>query len=251
MNERVVVTRTAVQAPELGKKLAAAGFVPVYFPAIQLEPLPPTALDAALAELGRFAWLLFTSGNGVDFFLRWVRALGLPITPTTWPQIAAVGEATAVKLQTAGLPVQFIPEQFTGEALAHGLGDLRGQKVLLPRAAGGRPEIAALLLAQGAELVEVALYETITAVPTSTAWATLQQGFEVVSFTSPSSVRNFMKLIAPYPALQKQVQEAHILCIGPVTADTAVAQTLPTAHVPDQYTIAGMVALLQKMRDEG
>jgi uroporphyrinogen-III synthase len=239
---RVVVTRTAEQADEFADKLVAAGFAPLPFPAIGLEALPSGPLDAALDELASFDWLVFTSGNGVDFFFRRLEERGLK---PSWPRIAAVGQATADKLTAQGIPIAFMPDEFVGEALVAGLGDLTGQKVLLPRAKIGRPEIAALLQAAGAELVEVALYDTVTAAPTPEAWAALANGFEVVSFTSPSSVRNFLKLIAGKAEIEKWLATAVILSIGPVTAEAAVANGLPHPITPDEYTLDGMIAILE------
>jgi uroporphyrinogen-III synthase len=243
---RVVVTRTADQADEFADKLRDAGFAPLLFPAIALEALPPAPLDAALDELASFDWLIFTSGNGVDFFFQRVEERGF--TPA-WPRIAAVGQATAEKLAERGLPVAFMPDEFVGEALVAGLGDLTGQKVLLPRAKIGRPEIAALLRTAGAELVEAPLYDTVTAVPTAEAQQTLAQGFEAVSFTSPSSVRNFLQLIAGKTAIERWVDTAVILCIGPITAEAAVANGLPHPIAPDKYTLDNMITALMTVRE--
>ena len=265
---RVVVTRTVDQANEFAAMLRQAGFAPLLFPAIALEALPPAPLDAALEELASFDWLIFTSGNGVDFFFRRIEerevanigsrqdtgtknhSLGgfAPLRENR-PRIAVVGQATADKLTTRNIPIAFMPDQFVGEALVAGLGDLTGQKVLLPRAKIGRPEIATLLRAAGAEWVEVALYDTVTAVPTAEAQQTLAQGFEVVSFTSPSSVRNFLQLIAGQTAIERWVETAVILCIGPITAEAAVANGLPHPLAPDKYTLDNMITALMIVRE--
>lgn len=245
---RVLVTRTANQAAEFSQKLRAAGFTPVEFPAIQLEPLPWEPLDAALAVLPGFNWLIFTSGNAVDFFLRRVDELNLALG--NLPRIAAVGSATARQLTERGIAIAYMPDDFVGTELVLGLGDLTGQKVLLPRAKIGRPEIADLLQEQGAILTEVALYDTVTAVPTPAAWTELSQGFAAITFTSPSSVRNFFKIVADNPdklavPLEKLVQHVPVICIGPVTAEAAAEAGLPEALVPDEYTIDGMVQQLK------
>jgi uroporphyrinogen III methyltransferase/synthase len=262
-----VVTRTADQAGEFAAMLRQAGFAPLLFPAIALEALPPAPLDAALDEIASFDWLIFTSGNGVDFFFRRVeeRAVapnigsrqdtgaknhspgGFAPLRENRPRIAVVGQTTAAKLTTRNIPIAFMPDEFVGEALVAGLGDLTGQKVLLPRAKIGRPEIAALLRAAGAELVEVALYDTVTAVPTAEAQQMLAQGFEVVSFTSPSSVRNFLQLIAGQTAIEQWMETAVILCIGPVTAEAAVANGLTRLVTPDEYSLDGMIAALVRV----
>lgn len=245
---RVLVTRTADQAAAFSQKLREAGFTPVEFPAIQLEPLPWGPLDRALATLERFDWLIFTSGNAVEFFLRRVDELALSLEKL--PRIATVGAATAQLLTERGIAIAYTPDEFVGTELVLGLGDLTSQKVLLPRAKIGRPEIADLLQERGAKLTEVALYDTVTAVPTPTAWTQLNQGFAAITFTSPSSVRNFGKIMADNRdkltmPLEKMLRQALIVCIGPITAEAAAAAGLPAALVPDEYTIDGMVQQLK------
>jgi uroporphyrinogen-III synthase len=193
---RVVVTRRAEQAPLFCEKLRVAGFIPLCFPTIQLEPLPAFALDATLAEIETFDWLLFSSGNAVDFFFR--RLLELNLT-TDLPRTAVVGSATAQKLAEYHAHPNFMPRTFSGEALAAGLGDLTGQRILLPRARLGRPEIVTKLRSQGADVTEIALYDTVTAVPAPGALDLLAAGFDAITFTSPSSVRGFLQIIGARP----------------------------------------------------
>ncbi len=244
---RVLVTRTANQAEAFSQKLQAAGFTPVEFPTIQLEPLPWGPLDEALAVLPGFDWVVFTSGNAVDFFLRRMDELNLALENLS--RVAAVGSATARLLAARGVSIDYMPDEFVGKELVLGLGDLAGKTVLLPRARIGRPEIADLLQEQGAELTEVALYDTVTAVPTAASWNELNKGFAALTFTSPSSVRNFFKIMAEHPGkltvpLEKMLQSALIVCIGPVTAEAAAAAGLMDTLIPTEYTIDGMVQQL-------
>ena len=245
---RVLVTRTANQAEAFSQKLRAAGFTPVEFPTIQLEPLPWGPLDEALIALPRFDWVIFTSGNAVDFFLRRMDRLNLALENLS--QVAAVGSATARRLAERGITIDYMPDEFVGTELVLGLGDLTGKMVLLPRAKIGRPEIADLLQERGAELTEVALYDTVTAVPTPNAWTELNKGFAAITFTSPSSVRNFFKIMASHPdqlpiPLEKMLQQALVVCIGPVTAEATAEAGLTDTLIPEEYTIDGMVQQLK------
>ena len=251
---RVLVTRTTNQAAAFSQKLRAAGFAPVEFPAIQLVPLPWEPLDEALAVLPSFDWLIFTSGNAVDFFLRRVDELAL--TLDNLPAVAAVGSATARRLRERAINIDYMPDEFVGTELVLGLGDLQGKKVLLPRAKIGRPEITDLLQTQGALLTEVPLYDTVTAVPTLDALANLNKGFDVITFTSPSSVRNFSKIISDKAdelemVVNTSLHGALVLCIGPVTAEAAAEAGFANPLIPDEYTIDGLIqrlktALLEK-----
>ncbi|MCA9971306.1 MAG: uroporphyrinogen-III synthase, partial [Anaerolineales bacterium] len=238
---RVVVTRSREQAGEFADRLAAADFTPVIFPVIEFAALPPEPLDAALNNLSQYDWLIFTSINAVAFFFQRAEERGVQVEGVA---VAAVGSATAVQLNERGLPADFMPDEFTGEQLALGLGDLTGKRVLLPRAKLGRPKIVELLRQQGAEVDDVALYDTVTAVPTPAALADLAAGFDAITFTSPSSVRNFVNLTS----LQNLSNLAHavIACIGPVTAAEAAKFNLRVDLIPDEYTIGGLVQVLRE-----
>ena len=237
--KRVVVTRSPAQAASMCRQLAALGATPIAFPAIQFAPLPPAALDAALARLDQYDWLVLTSGNAVRFFFE--RAQPEQVANQPRLKVAASGSATAKKLNQLGLSTDFIPDEFVGEALVAGLGDLTGRRVLLPRARQGRPKIVALLQAQGGDVDDIPLYDTITAVPTEAALAELQQGFDVVTFTSPSSVRNFLKILDKAEMDKRVVATSVVACIGPITAEEAERFGLPVQVMPSAYTIDGLV----------
>jgi uroporphyrinogen-III synthase len=211
---------------------------------IRFAALPPEPLDSALAQFEQYDWIVFTSVNAVGFFFQRVDELNLTLK---MPRVATVGSATAVALQARGITIDFTPDEFVGEALAAGLGDLSGQHVLLPRAKKGRPQIVNLLRQQGATVDDIALYDTVTAVPTLEALTQLEQGFDIITFTSPSSVRNFLKIIdncqPPRRAnqLRSFLESAIIACIGPVTADEARQYELTVTITPGEYTIDGLV----------
>jgi uroporphyrinogen III methyltransferase/synthase len=243
-DKRIVITRSQSQAASFSEKLQSLGAKPIVFPVIQFTPLSTESLDAALAQFEQYDWLIFTSVNAVDFFFRRVDELKLTLA---MPKVATVGSATAVALQARHINIDYTPDEFVGEALAAGLGDLTGQKVLLPRAKIGRPQIVNLLRQQGAEVADVALYDTVTAVPSPEALAELAQGFDAVTFTSPSSVRNFLKILdnSRPQGFQKPLGsllgQAVIACIGPITAEEARQNNLSVTLTPPEYTIDGLI----------
>jgi len=245
--QRIVVTRSPDLAGSMCQQLAALGAIPIRFPTIDFVSLPTPLLAAALANLASYDWLVFTSGNGVRFFFErvasseWGRQNGL--ASGEWPRVGAVGEATARLLLERGVKADFVPEAFTGEQLALGLGDMAGKKVLLARAKIGRPEIVDLLRERGAVVDEFALYESVPAVPTSAALAELDKGIDVITFTSPSTVRHFLEIMKA-DSLAKVVRSALVACIGPTTAAEAEKQGLSVAIMPDAYTIDGLMAAL-------
>lgn len=236
--QRIVVTRSPEQGAAFCAKLLARGAVPIPFPVIEFVPL--TADLHAKAQTGIYDWLLFTSVNAVNFYIAQQVA-----TPAA--KIGAVGSATAERLQEIGLTADFIPQQFTGEQLVLGLGDIAGQRILLPRAKRGRPEIVNLLRQQGAQVDDIALYDTVQTTPTAAAWAKLAQGADVVTFTSPSSVRNFVDLLTKAPTgFVWDWEKTAVACIGPSTQAEAKKLGLTVAIVPEQYRIDDLIQAIEQ-----
>ncbi|MGE5251091.1 MAG: uroporphyrinogen-III synthase, partial [Bacteroidota bacterium] len=132
--KRIIVTRPRLQADSLAGGLQAAGFEPVFFPVIEIRPVQDySRLELALQNLHAYAWLVFTSVNGVNAVLD---RFPLPTHPngTSSPRYAAIGPKTAAALRERGLNPAFVPEEYVAEAILPGLGDLCGKWVLLPRA---------------------------------------------------------------------------------------------------------------------
>ncbi len=245
-NRRVVVTRSVDQALALVADLERLGAIPLVVPAIQFVSLPPDQLDDALCRITTYDWLIFTSANAVRFFFDYVDTLAMV---TSLPKLAAIGDATADLLRSRNVEPDFVPSQFMGEQLVQGLGELRDARVLLPRSRIGRPEVVELLQACGAQVDDIALYDTITAPAHPAMLAELGQGFDAIIFTSPSSVRNFLKIIEDMPDLREQLDQAAIACIGPTTAATAQENDLVVSVMPEVYTIAALTQALANYYD--
>lgn len=235
--QRIVVTRPLAQAGALADKLAALGAEPIMLPMIEIAPLDDLSeLDAALQRLIAYDWVIFTSVNAVAIF--WDRLAG-PLPATV--RRAAVGPATACALETRGAPAAFIPAEFVAEALAAGIGDMAGQRCLLPQAELAREALADDLRRRGAVVDEVAIYRTLPAALDPRGLAAWRRGVDAVTFTSASAVRNFARLLGGPPAAARWPA---IACIGPVTAAAARVAGLPVAVVASEYTLDGLVAAL-------
>jgi len=243
-NKRVVVTRAREQATELCAQLTNLGATPLLMPMIKIAPLDElTALDQAIQTIETYDWLIFTSTNTVAVFCdRWTALKGNRFPAT--PKVAAVGAATADALRQHGIEPAFVPDKFVATKIAAGLGDIVGARVLLPQAEIARPELADLLRAQGAQVAALSVYQTLTLPLDQAAVKALQQGVDVIIFTSPSTVQNF------YNALRQQnldlalLQQSQIACLGPVTAQAAQDLGLTVALVADEATVEGLVQTL-------
>ncbi len=150
---------------------------------------------------------------------------------------------TADKLAEYEVAADFVPDAFTGAQLARGLGDLAGLRVLLPRAKIGRPETVAVLRERGAIVDDIPIYDTVAAEAPAEALAELERGLDVITFASPSSVRNFLKATAQIE--QRQDAPALVACIGPSTAAEAGEHGLRVDVVAEEYTVDGLIEALE------
>lgn len=231
---RIVVTRPAERAERLLKRLRARGAAPIAFPTIRLVPADSGPLDAAIAALDRFHWVIFTSQTGVEACFARLAAAGRGADDFASRRVAAIGPATAAALRARGVEPAFVPAEFVAEAIVAGIGDVTGLRVLLPRADIAREALADGLRARGAEVVEVAAYRTVT----SGAPPPALEGVDAITFTSSSTVRHFVESGA-------DPGRAKIVCIGPVTAATAQELGLPVHAVASAYTEDGLIEALE------
>lgn len=239
--KRVVITRNREQGQETMRQLQTLGATPLLFPTIQFVPLTSPELEQALRNLSRYDWVLFSSTNAVRFFFRHLENLG---TPVALPRVAATGAMTAQILAARGVRVDFVPPEFTGEALAAGLGKMREQRILLPRSRLGRAEMVTTLRQGGAHVDDIPLYDTLSAQPSPQALAALTRGFDAILFASPSSVRNFLQITTPTPAIHSHLRQAVIACIGPVTGRACAEAGLPVHVMPKRYTFPDLLQAL-------
>lgn len=223
---RIVVTRPEGDAQHLAARLRALGATPIVVPAIRIEFTDPPELREALGRLAAYDWIVFTSRNGVNAVFRLVRSL-------EGPRVAAIGPVTAAALRERGASPDVVPGEFVAEAVAAALGDVRGEHILLPRADLARPTLAQLLREGGATVDAVTAYHTHDA---SSERPDLSN-VDAVTFTSSSTVRGFLTG-GPLPL------GAKVVCIGPVTADTARELGLAVHHVAERYTEDGLVTAL-------
>lgn len=238
-NKRILITRPRAQAADVYDKLAALGAVPIVFPTIEIAPLADTTrLDDAIRQLDQYQWIVFTSVNGVAAF--WER-LDIAGASTQLAQhIAAIGPATARALEGHGVIVTLIPDEYVAESIVENIGDVRGQRILLPRADIARETLAIELQQRGARVDEIAAYRTLPAAPDPIGLAELRRGVDVITFTSSSTVRNFVALVGR----DAYSPSTLIACIGPITASTARELGLRVDIMASEYTLDGLIAAL-------
>jgi uroporphyrinogen-III synthase len=242
-DKRVLVTRAKGQNKKLSQQLERLGAIPVEFPTIQIAPPDDTGpLDEAIDQINTYHWLILTSANGVFHFWERLTAAGKGTADLQTVHLAAIGPATATALGKLGLIVDLIPEEHVAEALLEAIGEVAGQRILLPTADIARPTLAEGLEAKGAIVNRVTAYQT-KPVEDPGELPALLPTLDVLTFTSSSTARNFANLIRannPTPVIGETV----VACIGPITAQTARTLGLPVHVMAKTYTIPGLVEAL-------
>lgn len=247
--KRVLVTRPREQAAQFVSLLEALGAQPIEAPMISIAP-PESwdELDGACQRSGDFHWIVFSSGHAVDAFIGRLLASPLDFRALKGVKLCAVGPATAEHLSRVGLKVDLVPAESRAEGVVQALvdaGTLQGQQVLLPRSDIGRELIGDELRKRGAVVTEVVAYRTV-ALDFEREGAPdiyrmlLDRSIDVVTFTSPSAVRNFVELLGAEPAADL-LRPTVVASIGPVTAEAATQFEIHSTIVPRQYTIAALV----------
>ncbi len=238
---RVLITRPAEQAPGLAALLEAEGAEVVTLSAIRIQPLDDaSALDRAIQQRERYQWVIFTSVNGVRAVQDRLDAAGLDWQALKGMRLAAIGPATAAALRSAGAQPDFVPDEYIAEAIAAGIGEVAGQRILLPRADIAREALAIELRKKGAEVDEIAAYRTVTQpLDAERVKAALAQRPNVITFTSSSTVRGFLTGLGGLNP-DEMLRGVVVACIGPITAQTARACGLTPQIVADEYTMPGL-----------
>lgn len=243
---RVAVTRSQGQQGPLAHRLHELGAEVVPLPTIAFEAGPEAPVAAAIARLGAYDRVIFTSANGVDYFLDALYAAGRDPRAFGAARLACIGPATARRLRARGLVADTVPETFVAEGLLDALLEegIAGQRILIPRAAVAREILPETLRAHGAEVEVLPVYRTVQPPIDPAALARVVDGeVDLVTFTSSSTVHHFRALFddATFAAVKGHVGAA---CIGPITADTAREHGLRIAVVAERYTIPGLVDAL-------
>ena len=246
---RIVVTRARGQAESLGARLHALGADVVELPTIEIQPAADYGpLDRAIAELGSYDWLIFTSANGVRYFLERLDRSNLDLRALR-ARICAIGPATRAAVESLHLKVDLMGKEYVAEGLlaAFSAYDLSGRRVLLPRAAVARDLVPVELARRGAHIDVVEAYRTV--VPEQAAAAARQifgaaRKPDWITFTSSSTVQNFVNLAGP-----DALQGTRAASIGPVTSATARKLGIRVAAEASVYTMDGLVeALLRESK---
>jgi uroporphyrinogen-III synthase len=248
--KRIAITRAEGQSAGLLARLQSLGAATIVCPAITIAPPEDfAALDAAINRLDQYDWLIVTSANGVRVLLDRMAALGRHSVDLAHLTIGAIGPATADALAERGLHAGFIPSAYVAEAILAEIGDMAGKRILLPRADIARATLAVGLRAMGAQVDEIAAYRTLPGPGARKLVSVLRaKALDAITFTSSSTVRYLLDGLEQTGISRAEactlLNETAIVCIGPITAATAIEQGLRVDSVAQEYTSEGVVDAL-------
>jgi uroporphyrinogen III methyltransferase / synthase len=246
--KRIVITRARSQARALAKAIEEFGGEVIEFPTIEIEPAANlSALDEAIKNLRRYDWLMFTSVNGVELFFERLDGLNPGNHELRGLGFAAIGPETASRLKAAGVKKGLLPATFRAEGILDMLQPeaMRGQRVLIPRAAKAREVLPETLRRWGAHVDVIEAYRTVTPkTDTGKLTAALGRGqIDMITFTSSSTVANFAELFDGQ-SLPVILGETPIACIGPITENTVRDLGGIAAVSAKEFTIRGLIGAI-------
>lgn len=252
--KRVLVTRTAEQGRAMAAMLRERGAEPVLVPMIELHPPEDLApVHRAAHELGSYAWVAFTSENGVRAFFDVLAADGLDARAFGKSRVAVIGPGTAAALAAHGVHADVVAKEFRGEGLAKAMldamgADAKGARVLVARAKQARAALPDALRGAGCVVEVIATYETRPAprAVTERCRALLEGGrVDAVTFTSASTVHGFCDAVGADAAVLLAKSSALVASIGPITTEAASAFGIKVHATATAYTLEGLLMAME------
>ncbi len=254
IGRRVVVTRPREQARELVELFEEQGAQVILAPTVRLAPVEDyTAVDAACAGIASYDWVILPTLTGTEVFLKRLMAGPSDLRELKGVGLCAIGQSSAERFAAVGIRVDVAPAELRLESLIEALSaakGLRDRRVLLLQAEGARDLLAPELRKAGAEVEEIGAYRIVRVLPGDPGEPDLykmllEQQIDVVTFVSPSTVREFVDIHGA-DAVVDVLRTTIVACVGPVTAQAAIAHGLMPAVVPEEFTMAAMAAAVAR-----
>ncbi|MBU00696.1 MAG: hypothetical protein CME14_05425 [Gemmatimonadetes bacterium] len=242
MGKRIVVTRQLERADSLSARLEAQGAQAILCPTIKVIPPASCAeIDRAISRIKVYRWVVFPSANSVRSVFRRMLEIGMSTDRLADVSLAAVGPATRQALEAGGATVSFVPDEYVAERLGETLNPVADERILVVKADIGEPTLREVLARRGAQVDEVIAYRTVTQPPPENAVIELKRGVDVLTFTSPSTVRGFLELGPDWRDVTVGVM---IATIGPLTSSAVRDMGVEVQVEAEEHTIDGLVSAL-------
>ncbi|CCQ92247.1 Uroporphyrinogen III synthase HEM4 [[Clostridium] ultunense Esp] len=250
---KLVITRSAEEAGSFSEKVRELGGIPIAIPMIRILPAQDEhAIRDALSRLEQFAWLLFTSANGVNYFFHFMDKFAIPHQAIR-AAIVTVGPKTSKALAKRGFASVIEAREFRQEGIIEALeGKVKeGDFLLFPRGDLARDQAIRALREWGVHVEDPIVYRNLPNEEGAEELLSLLRRGEIdlITFTSPSTFKNLHAILA-------NKGEEHLLhgtrfaCIGPVTAEAVRSCGFPVEIVAEEYTVDGLILAIQKWAED-
>lgn len=255
--KKIVVTRAREQASDFSDLLKEYGADVIEFPTIEIVPPKKwDGIDMAIKRLSKpvhagskqgYDWAIFTSINGVKYFVQRLKKHGKDIRELKGIKICAIGPKTKEGIEGLGIRVDFMPKEYRAEGIIKGLGKVKGKNILLPRAEVAREILPEELIKRGAKVDVVSAYRTVKPkVKTDEIRGLFKKGkIALVTFTSSSTVANFLDMFKKGEGIEF-LKNVKVASIGPITKNTANGYGIETTIMPNQYTVPALADVIVK-----
>lgn len=240
-NKLIVITRPELDNLLFKQQLEQYSAQVYLFPTIKIVDVQNAD---TMHDITKYNWIIFTSANGVDFFMSTLKRLRIDQEILKNKKIAVVGPKTAEKAKEYDLSVDFIPSKYTTDQLVKELINIKNQKILLPRSDIGSKKLVQDLKDKGARVTDMPIYKTQFIDTHDCIFKKLleTQNIDYITFTSPSTVEGFFSRLKK--AKQNKVFSIPILSVGPVTTRVAKKYGFQNIITADTYTTNGMIKKL-------
>ena len=250
-NRTILITRSQSQSPEFRHLLERVGAKVLEIPTIEIKARLNPALDEAIKNISHYQWLMFTSVHGVQIFMDRAKKMGNLSSWTdsiVFPNICCIGPATAKKTEEYGFQADLAPLIYQAEGILEDFihlhsGDITNLHILIPRASRARNILPNTLKDKGAVVDVVAIYDTVVPETSRSRLTDLlkKESPDLITFTSSSTVTNFVDLAPEHITLQKFCYAA----IGPITAATAKEYGLNIVIQANKSSIPDLVSAIE------
>ncbi len=236
--KHIVITRPAGQAAPFIGKIEEAGGTAYAVPLIAFKRTSNQKDDTIIKNLSTYDWIVLTSKNGVDFFMEkaGIHLLNIPA------KFAAIGEKTAKAIESYGFSVSYIPNRFSADQLVKEIQQelFLPKKALIPKGNLARSIISNAIRQKGKKADDWIVYETFFPEEEKKKLRHFikEKQMDMYTFTSPSAVQHFMKVVREE---NQALPDAHYACIGPITKKEAAKHGINVSVCPAEYTIDALV----------
>ena len=246
LGQTILITRPRMQALKMSRMLTDLGAGCFLQPAIEITaPLDWSAADEAMENIGQYDWLVFSSANGVHFFLDRFCDIYGDLRRLGSVRLAAIGPQTSLAVESYRLKVDLQPSEYCAEELAASLKAQVGSRFLLARASRGREVLSETLIDAGAQVDQVVVYEStdVKEIDPAIQQAMSEQQIDWITVTSSAIARSLVSLFG------SALHQMRLASISPITSATLNELGYQPAVEADDYTIEGLVAAIQQSHE--